>query len=212
MGPCHLNPHIVREGHTYNGPLGLYGQPTHRFARLAARSARSATLSQLGGMEFVARGVVEGFLMGLHRSPHRVSRRSSRSCAPTRPGTISGTSIGACTAARTVLRKAVRGRDQSACPPAARRQRVDGVELGPRGAAKQAVVRQAPGCVARTHPLAPGRLGGACGVPRHGRGASSSEGRPTWSELAQTESARSDRRTSAEGALRTWRYASDAPG
>ena len=30
-----------------------------------------ATLSQLGGMEFIAREVVEGFLMGLHRSPHR---------------------------------------------------------------------------------------------------------------------------------------------
>jgi uncharacterized protein (DUF58 family) len=30
-----------------------------------------ATLSQLGGMELIARSVVEGFLMGLHRSPHR---------------------------------------------------------------------------------------------------------------------------------------------
>lgn len=30
-----------------------------------------ATLSQLGGVELVARNVVEGFLMGLHRSPHR---------------------------------------------------------------------------------------------------------------------------------------------
>ena len=30
-----------------------------------------ATLSQLGGIEFITRGVVEGFLMGLHRSPHR---------------------------------------------------------------------------------------------------------------------------------------------
>jgi len=30
-----------------------------------------ATLSQLGGMELIAREVVEGFLMGLHRSPHR---------------------------------------------------------------------------------------------------------------------------------------------
>ncbi len=29
------------------------------------------TLSQLGGLEFIAREVVEGFLMGLHRSPHR---------------------------------------------------------------------------------------------------------------------------------------------
>lgn len=28
-------------------------------------------LSQLGGIEFIARQVVEGFLMGLHRSPHR---------------------------------------------------------------------------------------------------------------------------------------------
>ncbi|MSR35779.1 MAG: DUF58 domain-containing protein [Gemmatimonadetes bacterium] len=30
-----------------------------------------ASLSTLGGMEFIARQVVEGFLMGLHRSPHR---------------------------------------------------------------------------------------------------------------------------------------------
>ncbi|MEE2863420.1 MAG: DUF58 domain-containing protein [Gemmatimonadota bacterium] len=30
-----------------------------------------ASLSQLGGIELVAREVVEGFLMGLHRSPHR---------------------------------------------------------------------------------------------------------------------------------------------
>jgi uncharacterized protein (DUF58 family) len=30
-----------------------------------------ASLSQLGGTEFIARQVVEGFLMGLHRSPHR---------------------------------------------------------------------------------------------------------------------------------------------
>ncbi len=30
-----------------------------------------ATLAQLGGIEFIAREVVEGFLMGLHRSPHR---------------------------------------------------------------------------------------------------------------------------------------------
>ena len=30
-----------------------------------------SSLSQLGGMEFIAREVVEGFLIGLHRSPHR---------------------------------------------------------------------------------------------------------------------------------------------
>ncbi len=29
------------------------------------------SLSELGGIEFIAREVVEGFLMGLHRSPHR---------------------------------------------------------------------------------------------------------------------------------------------
>src|SRR5438046_10588398 len=28
-------------------------------------------LAELGGLEFVARSVVEGFLAGLHRSPHR---------------------------------------------------------------------------------------------------------------------------------------------
>jgi len=30
-----------------------------------------ATLAELGGMEFISRQVVEGFLTGLHRSPHR---------------------------------------------------------------------------------------------------------------------------------------------
>lgn len=30
-----------------------------------------SALAQLGGVELLARGVVEGFLMGLHRSPHR---------------------------------------------------------------------------------------------------------------------------------------------
>jgi len=30
-----------------------------------------AALTQLGGIEFIAREVVEGFIMGLHRSPHR---------------------------------------------------------------------------------------------------------------------------------------------
>ena len=29
------------------------------------------TLSQLGGIEWIAKRVVEGFIMGLHRSPHR---------------------------------------------------------------------------------------------------------------------------------------------
>lgn len=43
---------------------------------LARKGARAdlldpATLSQLGGIEFIAREVVQGFLMGLHRSPHR---------------------------------------------------------------------------------------------------------------------------------------------
>jgi len=33
--------------------------------------ADPSALSQLGGIEFIAREVVEGFLMGLHRSPHR---------------------------------------------------------------------------------------------------------------------------------------------
>jgi len=45
-------------------------------SRASAQASRPdlldpATLSQLGGIEFIAREVVEGFLMGLHRSPHR---------------------------------------------------------------------------------------------------------------------------------------------
>jgi uncharacterized protein (DUF58 family) len=46
---------------------------TQRSARSGARAdlLDPGTLSQLGGIEFIAREVVEGFLMGLHRSPHR---------------------------------------------------------------------------------------------------------------------------------------------
>ncbi|MDA0313232.1 MAG: DUF58 domain-containing protein [Gemmatimonadetes bacterium] len=45
-------------------------------SRASAQASRPdlldpATLSKLGGIEFIAREVVEGFLMGLHRSPHR---------------------------------------------------------------------------------------------------------------------------------------------
>jgi len=44
------------------------------YARPASRRPdllEPATLARLGGLELVARTVVEGFLMGLHRSPHR---------------------------------------------------------------------------------------------------------------------------------------------
>lgn len=45
----------------------------HTGARAGARPdlLDPQALSQLGGIEFIARDVVEGFLMGLHRSPHR---------------------------------------------------------------------------------------------------------------------------------------------
>ena len=51
-------------------------RPLMNHARAAATGQRPdlldpSTLSQLGGIEFIAREVVEGFLMGLHRSPHR---------------------------------------------------------------------------------------------------------------------------------------------
>jgi uncharacterized protein (DUF58 family) len=39
--------------------------------RLRADLMDPAELAQLGGVEFIASQVVEGFLMGLHRSPHR---------------------------------------------------------------------------------------------------------------------------------------------
>ncbi len=42
---------------------------SHRARRHDLADPRA--LAQLGGMELVARSVVEGFLMGLHRSPHR---------------------------------------------------------------------------------------------------------------------------------------------
>lgn len=40
-------------------------------SRLRADLLDPSALAQLGGMEFIAREVVEGFIMGLHRSPHR---------------------------------------------------------------------------------------------------------------------------------------------
>ena len=45
-----------------------------------------ATLSALGGTEFIAREVVEGFLMGLHRSPHRGFSAEFAELRPYRPG------------------------------------------------------------------------------------------------------------------------------
>jgi len=49
---------------------------THPADRTTARAARAdllqpQELAALGGLEFVARQVVEGFISGLHRSPHR---------------------------------------------------------------------------------------------------------------------------------------------
>ena len=57
------------------GPLAS-GPPMTQERRPDAAARRPdlldpATLSQLGGIELIAREVVEGFLMGLHRSPHR---------------------------------------------------------------------------------------------------------------------------------------------
>src|SRR5688572_11621612 len=63
---------------TFRRPPGTDGgmPAVNDLKRSASRGARPdlmdpVTLSQLGGMEFIAREVVEGFLMGLHRSPHR---------------------------------------------------------------------------------------------------------------------------------------------
>jgi uncharacterized protein (DUF58 family) len=46
-------------------------QRTNTRAGARADLLDPAALSQLGGIEFIAREVVEGFMMGLHRSPHR---------------------------------------------------------------------------------------------------------------------------------------------
>ena len=45
--------------------------PTNTRAGPRADLLDPAALTQLGGIEFIAREVVEGFIMGLHRSPHR---------------------------------------------------------------------------------------------------------------------------------------------
>lgn len=45
--------------------------PGNRAASARLDLLDPTALSKLGGVEFVAREVVEGFLMGLHRSPHR---------------------------------------------------------------------------------------------------------------------------------------------
>lgn len=44
------------------------------------------SLAQLGGMELIARSVVEGFLMGLHRSPHRGFSAEFAELRPYQPG------------------------------------------------------------------------------------------------------------------------------
>ena len=58
------------------GDAGSFRLPMSPPTGISSAAARPdlvdpATLSQLGGIEFIARVVVEGFLMGLHRSPHR---------------------------------------------------------------------------------------------------------------------------------------------
>jgi uncharacterized protein (DUF58 family) len=49
----------------------MYQDPTRNSGADRPDLLDPATLSQLGGIELIAREVVEGFLMGLHRSPHR---------------------------------------------------------------------------------------------------------------------------------------------
>jgi uncharacterized protein (DUF58 family) len=46
-------------------------RPTSASAGVRADLLAPSDLAQLGGIEFIAREVVEGFIMGLHRSPHR---------------------------------------------------------------------------------------------------------------------------------------------
>jgi uncharacterized protein (DUF58 family) len=66
-------------GHRTLSPVrcsGSFLTPMSDLRTSAGRGVRPdlldpAALSQLGGIEFIAREVVEGFLMGLHRSPHR---------------------------------------------------------------------------------------------------------------------------------------------
>jgi len=43
-------------------------------------------LASLGGLEFVAKGIVEGFLLGLHRSPHRGFSAEFAEHRPYQPG------------------------------------------------------------------------------------------------------------------------------
>jgi uncharacterized protein (DUF58 family) len=83
-----LQPRLSSEGDDRGGQWGtlcVYAEteeeaniasmaPTNYKARNGARRAdllHPTELSRLGGMEFVARKVVEGFLLGLHTSPHR---------------------------------------------------------------------------------------------------------------------------------------------
>ena len=54
---------------SFPGSMTNDPHPTRAHSRLDLLDP--ATLSQLGGIELIARSVVEGFLMGLHRSPHR---------------------------------------------------------------------------------------------------------------------------------------------
>ena len=79
-------------------------------------------------MELKARTVVEGFLSGLHRSPVQGLQRRVRRVPAVPAGRRSvHARLEGLRAQRSPLRQEVRGRDQPRVPPAARRQRVDGV-------------------------------------------------------------------------------------
>ena len=87
-----------------------------------------AVIARLGTMELKARTVVEGFLSGLHRSPLQgIQRRVRRVPAvPARRRSVHARLEGL-RAQRPALRQEVRGRNQPRVPPAARRERLDGV-------------------------------------------------------------------------------------
>jgi uncharacterized protein (DUF58 family) len=49
----------------------MANEQTEQALRRRLDLMKPVELAELGGLEIIARGVVEGFIMGLHRSPHR---------------------------------------------------------------------------------------------------------------------------------------------
>ena len=98
----------------------------------ATRFIDPAVLTRIADLELLARGVVEGFVAGLHKSPYKGFSVEFMEYRPYMPGDDPAPRrLEALRPHGPVLHQGVRGRDEHGPPPPPRRERVDGVRLGP---------------------------------------------------------------------------------